>query len=76
MRGNGIAYDTGFLSAGTSTREPFDPEVVRREMRVIRDTCTAPPFASRVATRTAWTSLPRTPRTQGSRCGSARSPTG
>jgi hypothetical protein len=43
MRGNGITYDTGFLSAGTSTREPFDPEVVRRELRVIRDDlhCTA-----------------------------------
>ncbi|PYO09827.1 MAG: hypothetical protein DMD30_04825 [Gemmatimonadetes bacterium] len=37
MRGKGITFDTGFLSAGTSTREPFDPEVVRREMRVIRD---------------------------------------
>jgi hypothetical protein len=35
MRGKGITYDTGFLSAGTSTREPFDPEVVRREMRII-----------------------------------------
>jgi hypothetical protein len=37
MRGKGITYDTGFLSAGTSTHEPFDPEVVRREMRIIRD---------------------------------------
>ena len=37
MRGKGITYDTGFLSAGTSTHEPFNPEVVRREMRVIRD---------------------------------------
>jgi len=37
MRGKGITYDTGFLSARTSTREPFDPEVVRREMRIIRD---------------------------------------
>src|SRR2546425_10980518 len=37
MRGKGITYDTGFLSAGTSTREPFDTEIVRREMRVIRD---------------------------------------
>lgn len=37
MRGEGITYDTGFLSAGTSTHEPFDSEVVRREMRVIRD---------------------------------------
>ena len=33
----GITYDTGFRSAGTSTREPFDPEIVRREMRVIRN---------------------------------------
>src|SRR5918911_951465 len=43
MRGKGINYDTGFLSAGTSTHEPFDPDVVRREMRVIRDDlhCTA-----------------------------------
>jgi len=37
MRGKGITYDTGFLSAGTSTHEPFDPEIVRREMRIIRD---------------------------------------
>ena len=43
MRGKGINFDTGFISAGTTTREPFDPEVVRREMRVIRDDlhCTA-----------------------------------
>jgi len=37
MRGKGITHDTGFLSAGTSTREPFDSEVVRREMLVIHD---------------------------------------
>jgi hypothetical protein len=36
MRG-GITYDTGFFDAGTSTHEPFDSEVVRSEMRVIRD---------------------------------------
>lgn len=43
MRIKGITYDTGFLSAGSSTREPFDPDLVRREMRVIRDDlhCTA-----------------------------------
>ena len=35
MRGKGITFDTGFLSAGTSTREPFDPEIVRREMHII-----------------------------------------
>jgi hypothetical protein len=36
MRGKGITYDTGFLNGGTSTREPFDPAVVERELRVIR----------------------------------------
>lgn len=43
MRARGINYDTGFLNAGTSTHEPFDPEMVRREMRIIRDDlhCTA-----------------------------------
>jgi hypothetical protein len=35
--GRGITYDTGFSSAGTSTHEPFEPQVVRREMRVIRN---------------------------------------
>ena len=39
MRGRGITYDTGFFGSDstTSTREPFDPEVVRREMGVIRE---------------------------------------
>jgi hypothetical protein len=39
----GINYDTGFFNAGTSTHEPFDPEVVRRDMLVIRTAlhCTA-----------------------------------
>jgi hypothetical protein len=37
MRANGISYDTGFIHRGVSTHEPFDPAVVRREMRVIRD---------------------------------------
>ena len=37
MRIKGINYDTGFLSAGSSTHEPFDPDRVRREMRVIRE---------------------------------------
>ena len=43
MRGKGINFDTGFLSVGTTTREPFDPDVVRQEMRVISDDlhCTA-----------------------------------
>jgi hypothetical protein len=43
MRAKGITYDTGFFNAGTSTREPFDPDVVRREMQIIREHlhCTA-----------------------------------
>ena len=48
MRGKGINYDTGFMdtvmrNAGVSTREPFDPGVVEREMQIIREDlhCTA-----------------------------------
>ena len=43
MRAKGINYDTGFLNGGASTHEPFNADVVRREMRVIRDDlhCTA-----------------------------------
>ena len=37
MRAKGISYDTGFIRNGVSSREPFDPEVVRRELRIIRD---------------------------------------
>jgi hypothetical protein len=37
MRGKGITYDTGFFYAGVSTRETFDPEVVKREMHIIHD---------------------------------------
>uniref|UniRef100_A0AAU3GSI7 Abortive infection protein n=1 Tax=Streptomyces sp. NBC_01401 TaxID=2903854 RepID=A0AAU3GSI7_9ACTN len=36
MRTFGINFDTGFTSARTTTREPFDPAVVRREMEIIR----------------------------------------
>lgn len=37
MRIRGINFDTGFISAGTTTREPFDPRVVKREMQIIHD---------------------------------------
>src|SRR5215470_19738827 len=38
MRGKGINYDTGFINnAGVSNHEPFDPEIVKREMRIIHD---------------------------------------
>lgn len=43
MRARGINYDTGFRPGGRSSRERFDPEVVRREMRIIAEDlhCTA-----------------------------------
>ena len=43
MKTRGINFDTGFLNKGTSTREPFDSELVRREMQIIRNDlhCTA-----------------------------------
>ena len=37
MRAMGISYDTGFVRNGATSREPFDPEVVERELRIIRD---------------------------------------
>jgi hypothetical protein len=37
MRGHGITYDTGFFNTGASTYEPFDPDVVKHEMRIIHD---------------------------------------
>ncbi|HZM75867.1 MAG TPA: hypothetical protein VFC19_09085 [Candidatus Limnocylindrales bacterium] len=37
MRAFGINYDTGFVSAGSTTHEPVEPETVRRDMRVIRE---------------------------------------
>lgn len=37
MRVYGMNYDTGFVSAGSTTHEPFDPGSVRRDLRVIRE---------------------------------------
>ncbi|GAB3574189.1 hypothetical protein GCM10027445_34610 [Amycolatopsis endophytica] len=37
MRARGISYDTGFVLHGTNSRRHFDPEVVGRELRIIRD---------------------------------------
>ncbi|TDC00401.1 hypothetical protein E1091_04950 [Micromonospora fluostatini] len=37
MRLFGMNYDTGFVSAGSTTHEPFDRETVRRDLRVIRE---------------------------------------
>ncbi|MFF7456880.1 hypothetical protein [Kitasatospora sp. NPDC008115] len=43
MRAKGISYDTGFAWNGHLGRKRFDPEVVRRELAIIRDDlhCTA-----------------------------------
>jgi hypothetical protein len=43
MRTKGISYDTGLVRNGGTSREHFDPEVVRRELGIIRDDlhCTA-----------------------------------
>ncbi|MFI7442994.1 hypothetical protein [Nonomuraea indica] len=43
MRAKGISYDTGFVRNGKSSRERFDPDVVKRELEIIRDDlhCTA-----------------------------------
>ncbi|MFB6890290.1 hypothetical protein ACFCX4_13345 [Kitasatospora sp. NPDC056327] len=37
MRAHGISYDTGFVRDGRNSRPSFDPGVVRRELRIIRD---------------------------------------
>ncbi|WP_249352308.1 hypothetical protein [Nocardiopsis akebiae] len=37
MRARGMTYDTGFVTHGRTSREHFDPAVVRRELAVIRD---------------------------------------
>jgi hypothetical protein len=43
VRGKGITYDTGFVHRGANSRKRFDPELVERELRIIRDDmhCTA-----------------------------------
>jgi len=37
MRVWGVTYDTGFTNGGTTTHEPFEPDIVAREMRIIRN---------------------------------------
>lgn len=43
MRARGIHYDTGFINKGVSSREPFDLDILRRELQIIHDDlhCTA-----------------------------------
>ena len=37
MRGKSISYDTGFIHKGTSSRPTLDPQLVKRELEIIRD---------------------------------------
>jgi len=37
MRAWSVTYDTGFVTAGHTTHKPFDPDVVDKEMHVIRN---------------------------------------
>jgi hypothetical protein len=37
MRAKGISYDTGLIRHGASSREHFEPDMVRRELTIIRD---------------------------------------
>ncbi len=37
MRAKGMTYDTGFIRNGRTSRPDFDPDVVRRELEIIRD---------------------------------------
>ncbi|WP_051178510.1 hypothetical protein [Nocardia concava] len=37
MRARGMTYDTGFIQNGQASRKEFDPEIVRRELTIIRD---------------------------------------
>ncbi len=37
MHGKGITYDSGFFNDGVSTREPFDPEIMKRELQIIHN---------------------------------------
>jgi hypothetical protein len=43
VRAKGITYETGFVLRGVNSHDRFDPELVRRDLRIIRDDlhCTA-----------------------------------
>ena len=43
MRAKGIIYDTGFINKGVSSRDPFEPAIVQRELQIIAEDlhCTA-----------------------------------
>lgn len=37
MRIKGVTYDTGFINSGVSTKENFEPGIVKREMQIIKN---------------------------------------
>ena len=37
MRIRGVAYDTGFINAGVNTKEIFNPNIIKREMQIIKN---------------------------------------
>lgn len=37
MRIKGVTYDTGFINNGVSTKEVFNEEIIKREMRIIKN---------------------------------------
>ena len=37
MRIKGVTYDTGFINAGNTTKEIFDPNIIEREMQIIKN---------------------------------------
>jgi hypothetical protein len=37
MRIKGVTYDTGFINAGVSTKENFEPDIIKREMQIIKN---------------------------------------
>jgi len=37
MRIKGVTYDTGFVNAGNTTKDIFDPKIIEREMQIIKN---------------------------------------
>jgi hypothetical protein len=72
MRARGISYDTGFVRNGATSLKDFDPEVVKRELRIIRDDLHCNACASWAVIRSGWSSLRHTPPISDWRSGSRR----
>jgi hypothetical protein len=37
MRIKGVTYDTGFINSGVNTKEIFEPNIIKREMQIIKN---------------------------------------